>query len=119
MFKKHCKKIKSIDATNILKFIYGIIIKQEILINGFNSGIILEKTIKEACNEKGIYKISDIKIPIAIPSVDLHTGAIYVFTSQEKRGRISDEFIYTNDIEIGKAVRASCSYPRSFFTMQI
>ena len=116
LFKKHCKKIKYVEIRNILKLIYGIITKREILINGFNSGTVLERTIREACNEKGIYTIKDIKMSIAIPS-DLHTGAIYVFTSQEKRCKFSDEVIYTDDIEIGKAVRASCSYPRSFFTM--
>lgn len=117
LFKKHCKKIKSIDGINIFKFIFGIIFKHKIIINGFNSGMVLENTLKEACNAKNIYKIKDIKMPIVIPSVDLHSGAIYVFTSSLKRGSFSDEYIYVDDIEIGKAVRASCSYPRCFFAM--
>lgn len=92
-------------------------IKQKILIDGFNSGIILEKIMKEACNEKHIYNIKDTKIPIIIPSVDLRTGAVYIFTSQQKRTTFSDEYIYIDNVEIEKAVRASCSYPRCFFTM--
>jgi len=112
LFKKYCKKIKSIDGINILKFIYGLIFKHQIIINGFNSGVALEKVVKAACNAKNIYTIKDIKMPIVIPSVDLHNGAIHVFTSVEKRCSYSDEYIFEDNTEIGKAVRASCSYPR-------
>lgn len=119
LFKKYCKKIKYVDGKNIFKFIYGIFVKQKIVINGFNSGTILEKIIKEACDAKQFYLIKDSRVPIIIPSVDLYTGAIYVFTSEEKRNKFSDECIYVNDIEIGKAVRASCSYPRDFLALSI
>ena len=117
LFKKYCKKIKSVDGINILKFIYGLIFKHKIIINGFNSGTVLEKTVKEACNAKNIYTIKDIKMPIVIPSVDLHTGAIHVFTSVEQRSSYSDEYIFEDNTEIGKAVRASCSYPRSILPL--
>ena len=114
LFKKYSKKIKYIDGKNILKLIYGILIKRKIIINGLNSGEIIEEIINEAASEKGIQKISDIKIPLIIPSVDVHSGKIYFFTSQAKRSRFSDEIIYNSNINIGKAVRASCSYPLIF-----
>ena len=117
LFKKYSKKIKYVDLKNILKLLLGIIVKQKILINGFNSGTVIEKTIKKACNEKSIYNIKDCKVPILIPSVDLKNGAIYVFSSQQKRAVFSNEYIYIDNIEIEKAVRASCSFPRYFFSM--
>lgn len=112
LFKKYSKKIKYVDGKNIFKFIYGIFFQQKLLINGFNSGIILEKIINEACAEKNVENINQIKIPIIIPSVDLHTGALYIFTSKQKR--YADNYIFENNINIGKAVRASCSYPGVF-----
>lgn len=114
LFKKYSKKIKYIDGKNILKLIYGILIKRKIIINGLNSGEIIEEIINEAASEKNVQKISDIKIPLIIPSVDVHNGKIYFFTSQNKRTRFSDKIIYNSNINIGKAVRASCSYPLVF-----
>ena len=114
LFKKYSKKIKYMDGKNILKLIYGILIKRKIIINGLNSGEIIEEIINEAASKKDIQKISDIKMPLIIPSVDVHRGKIYFFTSQDKRSRFSDEIIYNSNINIGKAVRASCSYPLIF-----
>lgn len=79
-----------------------------------NSGKQIEKLINKVCNQKGISKISDIKMPLAIPSVDLCNGEVLCFTSVCKRNKTSDETTFINDIEIGKAVRASCSYPVVF-----
>lgn len=116
LFKKYSKKIKYIDGKNIFKLIYGIIIKRKIIINGLNSGEIIEEIINEAAKEKKVEKIGDIKIPTIIPSVDVHTGKIYFFVSQyrDNRNRFSDEIVYNSNINIGKAVRASCSYPLIF-----
>ena len=117
LFKKYAKKIKYVDLKNILKTIYGLIFKRQIIINGLNSGEVIETIVKEACGNKNIKNIHDIKIPLLIPSVDLHNGSIYIFSSVSKsgkRGNFSDEMIYINDIEIGTAVRASCSYPGVF-----
>ena len=59
-------------------------------------------------------KIKDIKMPLLIPSVDIHNGGIYFFCSKSVRINFSDKIIYDNNINIGKAVRASCSYPLVF-----
>ena len=69
--------------------------------------------MKKLCSAKGIYNINQIKMPLLMPSVDMHSGKVYVFTSKETRSAYDDKIKYINDIEIGKAVRASCSYPRS------
>ena len=114
LFKKYSKKIKYIDTKNILKLIYGILFKRKIIINGLNSGEIIEEIFNEILNKKNIKKIKDIKMPLLIPSVDLHNGKIYCFCSKNIRGSFSDEIIFDNNIDISKAVRASCSYPAVF-----
>jgi len=114
LFKKYSKKIKYIDAKNIFKLIYGILIKRKIIINGLNSGKIIEEIVNEVAIGKRIKKISDIKMPLLIPSVDIHNGEIYCFCSKSIRSKLSDNIIFDNNIEIGKAVRSSCSYPVVF-----
>lgn len=114
LFKKYAKKIKYIDGKNILKLIYGIVIKRKIIINGLNNGEVIEKIVNDAATKRNINKISDIKIPLIIPSVNVHNGEIYFFTSQNKRVKFSDKIIYDSNINIGRAVRASCSYPLVF-----
>jgi len=114
LFKEYGKKIKYIDFKNVFRFAIGAITRGKFVINGLNSGKIIEKLINLNCSKKQIYNIKDIKRPLLIPSVDLHTGEIYIFSSLEKRNVYSDKIRYINDINIGKAVRCSCSYPGVF-----
>ena len=114
IFKKYCKKIKYIDIKNIFKCVFGIIFTGKIIIDGLNSGKQIEKLINKVCIKKNIENIQDIKMPLIIPSVDMHNGKLYCFTSKMDRKSFSDEIEYINDINIGKAVRASCSYPVVF-----
>lgn len=53
-------------------------------------------------------------MPLLIPSVDIHTGEIYCFCSKDFRSRYSNKIIFDNNIDVAKAVRASCSYPAVF-----
>ena len=114
IFKKYCKKIKYIDIENIFKCIGGIVFKRKLIIDGLNSGKQLEKMINKVCKEKGIETIKDIHMPLVIPSVDMYDGTLYCFTSKTTRNSFSDNTVFINDINIGKAVRASCSYPVVF-----
>ncbi len=115
IFKKYCKQIKFLDLRNILKSVLDIFIKNKFTMDGLNSGRKLEKIMEKTCNEKNIGNISEIKKCLLIPSVDLNSGEIYFFSSCNKNTRnYSDKIIYINNIEIWKAVRASCSYPGVF-----
>lgn len=118
IFKKYINKINYIETKNIIKLILGLIIKREIIIKGLNSGKIIEKLVKKECNKKGINFINEINKKLLIPSVDICDGKIYIFSSIKNRGIYSDKIIYEDNIEIGKAVRASCSYPGVFSPMQ-
>ena len=79
-----------------------------------NSGKEIEKLIKRVCNKKRIYNIQDVRKIIAIPSVNLCNGKVICFTSECNKKIYLNNTIFVNDIEIGKAVRASCSYPVVF-----
>lgn len=114
IFKKYAKKIKYIEAKNVIKLGIGLIAKRKIEIKGLNSGEIIEKLINKECVRKGIININQIKKQLIIPSVSLQDGSIYMFCSKSNRSTYSDKIHYINDEEIGKIVRASCSYPGIF-----
>lgn len=114
IFKKYCKKIKYVDFFNIIKLIFGLIFSGKIIIDGLNSGIQLEKLINKECGKKNIKNISDISMPLLIPSVDMATGNVICFTSKMIRKEFDDNIIFINNANIGKAVRGSCSYPVIF-----
>lgn len=111
IFKKYAKTIKYIELKSFFKLILGIIFKRKIIINGLNSGEKISKLINNCCKEKNI---NEIKMPLIISSVNLHNGEVYIFSSKQHRIKISDEIIYVNNINLGKAVQASCSYPGIF-----
>lgn len=118
-FKKYAKKIKYVDPKNILILLINLFIKRKIVIKGFNEGTIIERLLNKELNKKNIKNISDIKKELLIPSIDINTGEINVFISKENRAKYLDNIIYINDINIGKAVRASCSYPVVFSPCKI
>jgi len=114
LFKQYGKDISKIDFLIIIKLIVGLIFKREICIEGLNNGNKLGKLIQEQAEKKNVKLIKDIKMPILIPSVNLCNGSIYVFSSQKNNRNYSDEVKIVDNIEIGKAVQASCSYPGIF-----
>ncbi len=77
---------------------------------GILSGEAIENAIEECAKFKGMHNILDIKMPIAITSVDITNCKKYVFTNRI----VKDNEKYINNISIGKAVRASCSFPGLF-----
>lgn len=114
LFQKYCRQISYFSIKNILKLIFGLILKRKIIIDGLNDGKNLEKIIKKSCDEKNIQTINQIKMPIIIPSVELSNGQLFVFSSVQNRNTYNDDIKYIGDIDISKAVRASCSYPGVF-----
>lgn len=118
MFNEYCEKIKYIEPKNIFKIIWGLLFKKTIIVDGLNSGEVIEELINDICYTKGITNINQIKMPLLIPMVDLQTGEIYIATSKEIRRKNSDKITYVTDMPIGKAVRASCSYPAIFSPLE-
>ena len=114
LFKLYAKDISKIDFFTIVKIIIGLVFTGKITVEGLNKGEKLGKLIQEQAEKKNIKLIEDIKKPIIIPSVNLCDGSIYLFSSQTNNRNYSDETKVVNNIEIGKAVQASCSYPGIF-----
>ncbi len=77
-----------------------------IRLDGVLSSANIELAMQEIAKYKNAKYLSDLKIPIAIPTVDINTSKKYVFTNYNGK-----EDYYIKDVEIAKAVRASSSYP--------
>ena len=118
IFKKYSKEINYISLNNIIKLVYGIFIKKKVIIKSINNGKKFRGIINEICCNKNIKNIRDIKMPLLIPSVDLNTGTICVFSSIDFRETYSDNVIYDSNISIEKAIYASCTYPGVFEPIQ-
>lgn len=114
LFKKYAKSIHYIDFWAIADILKRLFTTGKFIVEGLNSGRVIEKIVDEACELKKIYNINQIKKQILIPSVDLDNGIVYFFSSIGKNRSFSNSFIYVDDISVGKAVRASCSYPGVF-----
>lgn len=113
-FKLYSKQIKYIDFKNIRRFANNIFINHKLKFDGLNSGENIYKFINKVCNEKGIYNINQIKMPLVIPAVNIKNEKLYVFYSKGVTN-LSDKYIkYINNVNIGTAVQASCSYPGIF-----
>lgn len=78
------------------------------------TGRSLEEAYNELANRKGIEKIADItKMSLVIPTVDVKQSKEYIFTNLVPQ-KTGEESQYITDISIGKAVRASSSFPAVF-----
>ena len=119
LFRKYGKEISKISFCHIWRLIIGFIFKRRICIEGLNNGSRLCKIINTQAKKKNIKLISDIKMPLIIPSVNLYDGSVYLFSSAKNNRHYSDKvFIYGN-IDVGKAVQASCAYPGVFCPVSV
>lgn len=80
---------------------------------GLISGENIEMAMNECADLKGLKNIEDLKVPIVMPTVDIKNNKKYVFTNHVYDENFKED-IYIRDISIGKAVRASSSYPGMF-----
>lgn len=84
-------------------------------------GIVRNSVFEEFCRcfflDDRITYLSEVKKPLAITTVDIDTGQLYVFTNSREYFREHPSWtFYPEDIELGKAVAASCAYPMVFST---
>ena len=112
LFKKYAQEIINIRNTHIINGIGSLVLNKKIGFSGINDGISLEKIYDELALKKGIKLIADIKMPIVIPAVDISESKEYIFTNCANRNNLQDKYI--TEIPIGRAVRASSSFPAVF-----
>ena len=113
LFKRYASDITQINASSILSGLGNFMKNKKIPLLGLKTGNSIEKAFDELANRKGIKNIGEItKMPIVIPTVDIGESKEYIFTNNIPKAKKKDKYI--TDISIGKAVRASSSFPAVF-----
>ena len=113
LFKRYAKKIAKMNSAPILSGIKNIIWNKKISITGLRNGKNIEEIYNEYATRKGIKYISQIKMPIVIPTVDITESKEYIFTNNIPQNA-TNKNQYITDISVGKAIRASSSFPAFF-----
>ena len=118
MFSKYCKNMTDIDRLLPIK-ILSCFFTDRLCIKGICKGKALEKTMSKYAKAKNIIDITDLKLPIAIPTVDVKTGEVIYFLNRKIKSKknsndeklYDDNPTYYNIGKISEIVRASCSLP--------
>jgi NTE family protein len=115
MFKTYCKNVTEYDKLVPLKII-GLAFTGKLNLKGVVKGNNLENVAKKYCINKSIRDISEVKMPLAIPTVDIETGEIVYYLSKtlNRLGRFDDIPTYNYHGDLSSIVRASSSMPGVF-----
>lgn len=114
LFKRYAKEIVGFGNLPIISGIKKFAASKKLKIIGEDIGKMLECEYSRLAEKKGINIINDIKtMPIVIPAVDVQESKEYIFTNIKPKN-IDDKEKYITEIPIGKAVRASSSFPGVF-----
>ena len=113
LFKRYAKEIAGINSMPIINGIGNYMMSKKVEITGLKTGRSLERTFNDLANRKGVKEIGEIKtMPIVIPAVDIKEAKEYIFTNSVPN--VENKEKYITDIRVGKAVRASSSFPAVF-----
>ena len=113
LFKRYAKDLVNQNSLSTITSLGSFMGNKKTRFSGFYSGEEIEKAFNEVAKRKGVKKVSDIKMPIVIPAVDVQDSNEYIFTNNIPEG-MKDKSKYITDISIGKAIRASSSFPVAF-----
>lgn len=114
LFKKYAKDMVEINSVPIISEIGNFMFNKKVCLSGLKTGESIEKAYNDLALRKGIKNIGDIsKIPVVIPAVDMKQSKEYIFTNNIPSEE-TDKSQYITDITVGKAVRASSSFPGVF-----
>ena len=113
LFKRYSKELVEINTGPIISGIGNFMINKKNNFKGFKSGKNIETIYNKIAYKKGIRKVNQIEMPIVIPTVDILNSKEYIITNKIPENEKNTEQ-YITDITIGKAVRASSSFPAVF-----
>ena len=114
LFKRYAKEIVEINSNTIISSVANFMMNKKINIAGLKTGESLEKAYDNLGLKKGIRKVKDInRLPVVIPAVNVVDGEKYIFTNNIPKD-IKDNSKYIDDIPIGRAIRATSSFPGIF-----
>lgn len=111
LFRRYSKEI--INASNMTGFSRLLPFQNKNVITGFHNGEAIEEIYNRLAKRKKIEKINQVEMPLVIPSVDIMKSKEYIFTNHIPK-KAEDKIQYITDITVGKAVRASSSFPAVF-----
>lgn len=113
LFKRYSDELVEINSGPIISGIGNFMINKKKSFKGLKSGKEIETIYNKIAYKKGIRKINQIEMPIVIPTVDITNGKEYIITNKIP-GNEENKEQYITDITVGKAVRASSSFPAVF-----
>lgn len=114
LFKRYAKELVEISNGPIVSGIGNFMLNKKNCFKGLKSGKSLETIYNQIAYKKGIRKISQIQMPIVIPTVDIMNAKEYVFTNRIPESEKKNKEQYITDVTVGRAVRASSSFPAVF-----
>ena len=109
------KGITKIQKRPIIASVGTYLTKKQLKLQGLISGERVENLIQDAAVQKNYQNMCDIKIPLAIATVDTISTKECIFMSKNYNLQ-NDNIDYIYDISIGKAVRSSMAFPGIFTT---
>ena len=112
LFKRYAQEIINIGNASLLNGFNNLLKNKKVGISGLNDGTMLEKMFNELALRKKVRTVGDIKMPLVISTVDIAESKEYLITNCAPRDDFKDNLI--TEIGIGKAVRASSSFPAFF-----
>lgn len=113
--REYYKTLIKIEKRPIISAVGNYLIHKNVKIGGLISGEKIENLVRQFAEKKKIKNISDVQMPLAIPTVDTISTKECIFMSKELKIKREDiEYIY--DIPLETAVRASMSFPGIFTT---
>lgn len=113
LFKRYARELVNQNSKSIFTSFGNFFSNKKVPFAGFYSGEEIEKGFDEVAKRKGIRKLTDINMPVVVPAVDLKDSKEYIFTNFiPENSKEKDKYI--TDISIGKAIRASSSFPVVF-----
>lgn len=113
LFKRYAAELAYVSGSPIISGIGNFMMNKRSTLQGLKDGKSLETIYNKIAYKKGIRKINQIKMPLVIPSVDITNSKEYVFANYIPNN-VEDTSQYITDITVGKAVRASSSFPAVF-----
>ncbi len=117
LFKRYAKELINQNSISTITSVKNLMTNKKVNFSGFYSGEVIEKNFNDVAMRKGIKSLTDIKMPIVIPAVDIQDSKEYIFTNNIPKNTKNKNRYITN-IPIGKAIRASSSFPVAFNTCQ-
>lgn len=110
LFKRHAKEIIEVNGMPLLK---NFMFNKNVKISGLREGNNIETLLDNWAAAKGVYTLEDLKMPVVVPSVDITESKEYIFASKIPNGEENNKR-YIKQATLGKAVRASTSFPGVF-----